>query len=125
MLPLAGNAITFINKPKGIIEIGYTADHSELAIEYINNSNNKSACLITMDLNVQRMNGIEHLKYLKTYEDLKRIPAAVPVTSDEESDKLRCFSYNVAGYLVKPVNCQEFELIINSFMTFWTLNRFI
>jgi len=54
-------------------------------------------CIILLDLNMPRMNGIEFLKVVKARDDLKMIPIVVLTTSREERDRVESFAYSVAG----------------------------
>jgi len=58
-------------------------------------------CLILLDLNMPRMNGIEFLQELRNDPDLCDSIVFVLTTSDAERDKIQAYQQNVAGYLVK------------------------
>ena len=70
-----------------------------------------------------RMNGIEFLRVVKQDETLKRIPVVVLTTSTEEQDKLDSFDLGVAGYMVKPVDYQQFVEVIKTIDLYWTLSE--
>jgi len=54
--------------------------NGEEALEYLKNSGNKKSCIILLDLNMPKMNGIEFLKIVKADEVLKKIPVIVLTT---------------------------------------------
>ena len=77
--------------------------------------------IILLDINMPRMNGIEFLKELRADPELKAISVFVMTTSNDEKDKIGAYNYNVAGYILKPVN---FEIFLNAFSildTYWKL----
>ena len=77
--------------------------------------------IILLDINMPKMNGIEFLKELRADAELKSISVFVMTTSNEEKDKIGAYNYNVAGYILKPVN---FEIFLNAFCildTYWKL----
>src|SRR4051812_26607751 len=79
------------------------ARNGEEAIEYLKNTANTSPCIILLDLNMPRMNGIEFLKAAREQKLLFRTPVIVLTTSKEEQDRIESFKLSVAGYMLKPV----------------------
>ena len=55
--------------------------NGEEALEYLQNSNNRKPCVIFLDLNMPKMNGIEFLQIAKADSELRRIPVIVFTTS--------------------------------------------
>ena len=51
------------------------------AMEYLKNESNRVPCVILLDLNMPKMNGIEFLKIAKADEQLMQIPIIVLTTS--------------------------------------------
>ncbi len=84
---------------------------------------NESPCIILLDLNMPRMNGIEFLRVAKQDETLKRIPVVVLTTSGEEQDKVDSFDLGVAGYMIKPVDYQQFVEVMRTIDLYWTLSE--
>lgn len=80
-------------------------------------------CLILLDLNMPRMGGIEFLQIIKEHTDFKRIPVVVLTTSSDEQDKLESFNLGVAGYMLKPVDYQQFVEVIKTINLYWTLSE--
>jgi CheY-like chemotaxis protein len=77
--------------------------------------------IVLLDINMPKMNGIEFLKEIRSDETLKALSVFVMTTSNDEKDKINAFNYNVAGYILKPVN---FEIFLNAFSildTYWKL----
>jgi CheY-like chemotaxis protein len=99
------------------------AHNGEEALRYLRNEDNEKPCIILLDLNMPRMNGIEFLKIAKNDEVFKMIPVIVLTTSREEQDKVESFKLGVAGYMVKPFDYQQFVEVIRTIDVYWTLSE--
>jgi len=98
-------------------------NNGEEAIEFLRDKNNDRPCIILLDLNMPRMNGIEFLRIAKQDDNIKRIPVVVLTTSKEEQDKVQSFDLGVAGYMAKPVDYQQFVEVIRTINLYWTLSE--
>jgi len=97
--------------------------NGEEALEYLRDENNGRPCVILLDLNMPKMNGIEMLKILKTDEELKSISVVVLTTSQEQQDKVESFKFSVAGYMLKSVDYKRFMETIRMINLYWTLSE--
>ena len=79
--------------------------------------------LILLDINMPVMNGIEFLQAIREDTDLKHIPVVVLSSSDEERDVVSAYNFNVAGYIVKPVEPEQFKDAIRIVDSYWMLCR--
>jgi CheY-like chemotaxis protein len=95
----------------------------EKALEYLRNSKNRKPCVILLDLNMPRMNGIEFLKIIKADDDLRSIPVIVLTTSREDQDKIDSFKLGIAGYILKTVDYKRFATIMEIMDMYWTLSE--
>jgi DNA-binding NarL/FixJ family response regulator len=68
-----------------------------------------------------KMNGIEFLKNLRGNERLKNISVFVMTTSNEDSDKIKAYNLNVAGYILKPLSFEKFVISVSTLNNFWEL----
>jgi CheY-like chemotaxis protein len=93
------------------------------ALEYLRNDGNERPCVILLDLNMPKMNGIEFLKVVKQDEVLKIIPVVVLTTSKEDQDKVDSFKLGVAGYMIKAVDYRKFVEVMRMIDTYWTLSQ--
>lgn len=93
------------------------------ALKYLRERANERPCLILLDLNMPRMNGIEFLKIIKTDDAFRKIPVVVLTTSADQQDVNKVFDIGVAGYLVKPENYTEAMKVVQFLDMYWTLNR--
>lgn len=75
--------------------------------------------LILLDLNMPRMNGFELLKAIKSDESLKLIPVVILTTSQAEQDIVKGYDLHANAYVTKPVDLEQFILVIKSIEDFW------
>ncbi len=96
------------------------ATNGEEALMYLQDPDKERPCLILLDLNMPKMNGIEFLEERYKNQELKTIPVVVLTTSKDDGDKLDSFQLDIAGYMIKPVDYHKFVdtmKIINMYFT--------
>jgi CheY-like chemotaxis protein len=81
-------------------------------------------CMVLLDLNMPRMNGIEFLEAIRQDPQLKTVPVVVLTTSSAEEDRLNAYRHNVAGYIVKPVQFDSFAHTMATLTEYWNLCEF-
>lgn len=77
--------------------------------------------LVLLDLNMPKMNGIEFLRALRADPDLRATSVVVLTTSNEDRDKVAAYDFNVAGYLLKPVEFSAFVELMSVLNKYWAL----
>jgi len=97
--------------------------NGEEALKYLRAEDSQMPCVILLDLNMPKMNGVEFLKISKGDEKLKKLPVIVLTTSKEEHDIVESFELSVAGYIVKPVDYKRFVEAIRAIDLYWTLSE--
>jgi len=97
--------------------------NGEEALEHLVNDYNEKPCVILLDLNMPKMNGIEFLKVIKADEKLKMTPVVVLTTSRDSRDKFETFELNIAGYIVKPADYKKFVEAIRTVSLYWTTSE--
>jgi CheY-like chemotaxis protein len=65
--------------------------------------------VILLDLNMPKMNGIEFLKEIRGNPEFSRMHVFVMTTSSEEIDKQEALQLGIQGYIVKPLNFDDFS----------------
>jgi CheY-like chemotaxis protein len=103
-------------------ELVHVANGQE-ALDYLRAEGKARPCIILLDLNMPKMNGIEFLKVMKSDEALKEIPVVVLTTSKQEQDKVESFKLGVAGYMLKAVDYKRFVETIRAIDLYWTLSE--
>lgn len=99
------------------------AGNGEEALTYLQNTQNTLPCIILLDLNMPKMNGIEFLEIAKKDDKIKKIPIIVLTTSQEEKDRTASFNNGVAGYMTKPIDYKLFVEVIKTIDLYWTLSE--
>ncbi len=99
------------------------ANNGEEALAFLRNGNNTRPCIILLDLNMPRMNGLEFVKVARQEDLLRGIPVVVLTTSKDEHDRVESFDLNVAGYMVKPVDYRKFVETMKTINMYWTLSE--
>jgi CheY-like chemotaxis protein len=99
------------------------AVNGEMALSYLKTHLDKKPCVILLDLNMPKMNGIEFLKVAKADDELRQIPVVVLTTSKDDRDKMESFKACVAGYIVKPVDYKKFVEAMRILNLYWTLSE--
>lgn len=77
--------------------------------------------IIILDINMPKMNGIEFLKELRADEQFKSASVFVMTTSNEDSDKVNAYNFNVAGYILKPLSFEKFIASVATLDSYWKL----
>jgi CheY-like chemotaxis protein len=75
--------------------------------------------LILLDLNLPRKDGREVLDEIKSDPRLSAIPVVVLTTSRAEEDVLRSYGLHANCYIVKPLDLEQFLIVVQSIETFW------
>ncbi len=75
--------------------------------------------LITMDLNMPLVNGIEATSQIKTNPVVQHIPLVVLTTSDRASDKDAAMAAGADDYVVKPVIYEELQQAVGGIIGKW------
>ena len=99
------------------------AVNGEEALAHLNDPANDTPCIILLDLNMPKMNGVELLKVIKADAQLRKIPVVVLTTSSEERDIVETFRLSVAGYIIKPVDYKKFVEAIRTIDLYWTISE--
>ena len=97
--------------------------NGEEVLEYLRGEGNQTPCVILLDLNMPKMNGIEFLKIAKADDELKKIPVVVLTTSKSDEDRVETFGLSVAGYMIKPTDYKKFMETIRVIDLYWTLSE--
>lgn len=93
--------------------------NGEDALQHLRNPDNTKPGLILLDLNMPKVNGIEFLRQYKAIDELKWIPAVVLTTSANHRDIHEAYLHQTAGYMVKPLNFDEFKEVIKDIFEYW------
>lgn len=128
ILLLEDDAVDVMTVKRAIKDINivnklYVASNGVEGLEILRDETLEKPCIIFLDINMPKMNGIEFLKELRTDEALRHTPVIVMTTSKEEQDKLETFRLGIAGYMLKPVDYVKFVEIMKTIDFYWTLSE--
>jgi CheY-like chemotaxis protein len=107
----------------------FVAGNGEEALEMLRgNSSNPPMIptpqVILLDLNMPKMGGLEFLQELRKDPRFKSLSVFVLTTSDEERDKVAAHNFNIAGYILKPIEFGQFMDTIKTLEAYWALCEF-
>lgn len=77
--------------------------------------------VVLLDLKMPKVDGLEVLRQVKGDPQLKVVPVVMMTSSQEEGDLARSYDLGVNGYVVKPVDFQEFVDAVRQVGAFWAL----
>jgi CheY-like chemotaxis protein len=75
--------------------------------------------VIFLDLKMQKVDGFDVLRCVRTTPHLKNIPVVILTSSKEEKDVLSCYEFGANAYVVKPMGFQELIECIGKLGMFW------
>ena len=87
--------------------------------EYADRSKYPLPDLILLDLKLPGIDGHEVLQHIKKTEVLKRIPAIILTSSNEEGDLILSYDNGANSYLVKPVSFEGFLEVVRKVTDYW------
>ena len=80
--------------------------------------------IVLLDINMPKMNGIEFLRELRKDEQFKSLTVFVMTTSNDDSDKIDAYNFNVAGYILKPLSFDNFVECVKNLSDYWSMIEF-
>jgi CheY-like chemotaxis protein len=75
--------------------------------------------LILLDVHLPRMNGLEVLKEMDRYPDLRSIPVVIMTSSNSEKTFLEAYDLHANCCVSKPVDQDEYSLAVKKIERFW------
>jgi CheY-like chemotaxis protein len=73
-------------------------------------------CLVVVDVNMPKMNGIETLRELKSHNIYKKLPVIVFSTSDNSLSVQMAQKFGAIDYIKKPVTYERFRQVARRFI---------
>lgn len=96
------------------------ASNGEEALDLLMQGSTQNFSVILLDLNMPRMSGIEFLTVVKSNDHFRHIPIVVLTTSNHEDDIQQAYELAVEGYMVKPVDYDQFVEMMKNIHGYWT-----
>ncbi len=76
-------------------------------------------CIVLIDLNLPKLDGLEVLRRMRTDYRTKLIPAAIFTSSIEEQDLINGYSLGANSYVRKPLEFEHFSNVVGQLVTYW------
>lgn len=116
MMALAQNRVT---------NTVFRVSDGEEALAYLRHRPPYADCprpdVVLLDLKLPRVDGHEVLQHLKDDPDLSLIPVVVLTTSAAEADRARAYQNHANSYLVKPVDFDKFNQMVQDLKLYWCI----
>jgi CheY-like chemotaxis protein len=95
-----------------------TVDGGEQLLDYLASLNEEQSfpCLVVVDMNMPKMNGIETLRELKSHNIYKKLPVIVFSTSDNSFGVQTAQQLGAIDYIKKPVTYERFLQVARRFI---------
>lgn len=77
--------------------------------------------VVLLDLKLPKIDGIEVLRRIKSDDRTKVVPVVVMTSSREDRDLVDCYNLGVNGYVVKPVEFEDFARAVSELGCYWLL----
>jgi CheY-like chemotaxis protein len=77
--------------------------------------------VVLLDLKLPKVDGLEVLRKIKTDERTRKIPVVVMTSSREDRDLDQSYELGVNGYVVKPVEFEDFSRAVSELGFYWLL----
>jgi CheY-like chemotaxis protein len=105
-----------------LVDFHHVSDGLE-ALAFVNRAGVHAAAprpdLILLDLNMPRMDGRRFLAEIKKIDEVATIPVVILTTSDVERDLIASYQMGASGYIVKPIDLEQFVQIIKVLGEYW------
>jgi two-component system response regulator len=77
--------------------------------------------VVLLDIKLPLVDGLEVLRQLKADTDTRQIPVVLLTSSREERDIMQGYANGANGYMVKPVDFDQFSEAMRAFGAYWLL----
>jgi two-component system, response regulator len=77
--------------------------------------------VIFLDLKLPKISGLEVLKIIKSDPKTKKLPVVIVSSSSEDPDIKAAYELGTNGYVVKPMEFNDFIRVIHNTGLFWLL----
>jgi CheY-like chemotaxis protein len=75
--------------------------------------------LILLDLRLPKIDGLQVLMNIRNTDYMKNIPVVILTSSENEKDIFSAYSNHVNSYLVKPVDYEKFNRLMDELGFYW------
>ncbi len=76
---------------------------------------------VLLDIKMPKMDGLEVLKEIRNSKEYKNLPVVMLTSSEIETDVVKSYEVGVNGFVVKPIDFNEFVKTIKGIGHFWAI----
>lgn len=91
------------------------------AMERLLSQTAQRPALILLDLKLPRVDGFELLRWIREDEALRILPVVILTSSKEERDIVQSYTLGANSYIVKPVDFDKFNQVVDQLGMYWML----
>jgi CheY-like chemotaxis protein len=77
--------------------------------------------VVLLDLKMPRVDGWDTLRQIRADAELRTVPIVILTSSREESDLVKGYELGANGYVVKPVDFEQFIAVVSQIGVFWAM----
>lgn len=115
----------FLNKMSVVSTIHHASNGAE-ALDLLRGENGKTKLdpmpdVVLADINMPQINGIEFLTEIRNDQALRHLMVYMITTSSDTDDIRNAYDHNVAGYIIKPVDLNDFEKLFKTLEDFFKI----
>ncbi len=81
---------------------------------------NQKNCVVLMDLNMPQKNGFELLNLLKSDKRTSHIQVLIYTSSKRKEDIMKAYSLGASSYIIKPLEIEDIEHVLEGVVRYWT-----
>jgi two-component system, response regulator len=75
--------------------------------------------MVLLDLKLPKLNGFDVLERIRGCSSTRNLPVVILTSSNEERDRLLGYNLGVNGYVVKPLDYDEYNATVAAISRFW------
>jgi CheY-like chemotaxis protein len=80
---------------------------------------NPMPCLVLLDINIPKVNGLEVLHTIKGSNRTRHIPVVILTSSTNDADLRTAYEFGANSYIIKPVDFEEFKTLTMILCDYW------
>jgi len=75
--------------------------------------------MVLLDLKLPKLDGFDVLERIRNFAATRRLPVVILTSSNEERDRAQGYNLGANGYVVKPVDFDEYKAALAAISRYW------